>query len=82
MADVVNVRPRQTVVTEFLTAQGCSLIEIPRRLRSVYGEDAIEVTAVRRWARRFTSGEKDIGDRPHSGRPATAATSGEVKGPC
>jgi transposase len=74
MADVVDVRTRQRAVIEFLTAEGSSPIEIHRRLRSVYGEDAIDVSSVRHWVRRFKSGEKDIGDRPRSGRPATAAT--------
>ena len=33
---------------------------------------------VRRWVRLFKSGEKDAGDRPHNGWPATAATT-EIK---
>ena len=74
MADVVDIRTKQCVVIKFLTAEGSSPIEIHRRLRSVYGEDAIDVTSVRRWVRRFKSGEKDISDRPRSGRPATAST--------
>jgi transposase len=40
----------------------------------VYGEDAIDVSSVRRWVRRFKIGENDSGDRPRSGRPHTAAT--------
>jgi hypothetical protein len=64
---------------EFLTAQSCSLIEIHTRLRSVYGEETEDVSAVRRWIYRFTSGEKNMGDRARSGRPATAAISGTVK---
>jgi transposase len=38
----------------------------------VYGEDAIDVISVRRWVRRFKSSQKDIGERPRSGRPDTA----------
>ena len=60
------VRTRQRVVTEFITAEGFSPIEVHRRLRSVYGEDAIDVSSVRRWVRRFKGDEKDIGDRPGS----------------
>ena len=40
----------------------------------MYGEDAIDVSSVRRWARHFRNGKNDSGDRPRSGRPATAAT--------
>jgi len=58
----------------FLTADGSSPIEIYRRLRNVYGDDSINVSSVRHWARRFERGEKEISDRPRSGRPATAAT--------
>jgi hypothetical protein len=36
-----DVRTSQEVVTEFLTVEGSSPIEIHRRLRSVYGEDDI-----------------------------------------
>jgi hypothetical protein len=59
------------VVIDFLTAEGCSPIEIHRQLRIMYGEDA---TDVRCWVRHSKSSEKDIGDRPCSGRPATAVT--------
>jgi hypothetical protein len=71
MADALDIRTRQTAVTEFLTAEGSSPTEIHRRLRSAYGGDAIEVSSVRRWARRFKSSEKDTGDRF---RPAMAVS--------
>jgi hypothetical protein len=56
-----GLRTRQRVVNEFLTAEGCSPIEIYRRLRSVYSysEDAVDVSSVKRWIHRFKSGEKD-----------------------
>ena len=37
------------MVTEYLTAEVSSSTGIHRRLRNVYGEDAIDVTTVRRW---------------------------------
>jgi transposase len=70
----VDVRNGQRVMIEFYTAEGASPIEIYRRMRIVYGEDTIDVGSVGRWVRRFKSGEKDIGDRPCNGRPATAVT--------
>jgi hypothetical protein len=47
LADVVDVGTRQRVVTEFLTTEDSSPIEIHRRLRSVCGEDAIDVSSER-----------------------------------
>jgi hypothetical protein len=63
----VDVRTRQGMVIEFLAGESPSLIEIRRRLRS-------DRCWVRRRVRRFKGGEKDVGDRPCSGRPATVAT--------
>jgi len=81
-ADVVDVRTRHRVVTEFLTAEGCSPTEIHRLFRSVYGKSATDVSTVRHWVRRFDSGEKHTGDMPRRARPAMAATSGIVNGSC
>jgi hypothetical protein len=74
MVNVVDICIGQRVVIEFLTAEGSSPIEIHRCLRSVYGEDAIDVSLVRCWVCCCTSSEKDIGDRPRRGRLATAVT--------
>jgi hypothetical protein len=42
----VYVRTGPRVVTEFLTAEDSSPIEIHRRLRSVYGVDVIHVSSL------------------------------------
>jgi hypothetical protein len=47
---------------EFLPVEGSSLIEIHRCLSSVYGEDAIDVNLVIRWASHFKSSGKDTGE--------------------
>jgi hypothetical protein len=47
MADVIYIDTRQRVVTEFLTTEGSSPIEIHRRLWSVCSEDAIDVSLER-----------------------------------
>jgi hypothetical protein len=59
-------------VTEFLTAEDTSPTEIHRHLRSVYGDDAIDVGSVRCWVHHFNSSRWNVGDRPCSGRTATA----------
>jgi len=45
MADIVDVRARQGVGVELLTAEGPSPKEIFIRLRSVFGEGAIDVSS-------------------------------------
>jgi hypothetical protein len=42
-------------MTEFATAEGCSPTGIRKRLKSVYGMKAIDVSSVRPWAHRFKS---------------------------
>jgi len=58
----VDLNTRQRMLTELLTAEGSRPVQIHRRLRSLCGEDTIEIRSVRRWLRRFNSGEKDVGD--------------------
>lgn len=53
-------RTMKSMVIEFLTADGSSPIKIHRRTRIVYVEDSEYVSSVRRWTRRFKSGEKGI----------------------
>jgi len=48
MADVVHVRTKKRDVIEFHTGEGLSLIEIHRPMRSLYGEDSIEISSVGR----------------------------------
>jgi hypothetical protein len=74
MADVVDVRSRLRVVTEFLTAEGSNPTEINRHRRNVCDDDATDVSSVRRWMRRFKSGGKVTDNRSRSGRLAMAAT--------
>jgi transposase len=45
-----------------------------RRLLKMYGDDTVDVSTVRRWVLRFNSGESDVHDKPHAGRPCSAAT--------
>jgi hypothetical protein len=52
MADVVDVRTWQDMAIEFLTVEGANPIKIQRRLRSVNGEDAIDVSFLRTVKRR------------------------------
>jgi hypothetical protein len=66
MAPVVYLHTRQRVAVEFHTAEGSSLIEIHSHLRSMFGEDAIDIACIRCWVHCFKISEKDIVDRPNS----------------
>lgn len=68
----MDVRQKQRCVIEFLNAEGVAPIDIYRRLTNVYGAEAVDVSTVRRWVRRFESGDTDMCDKPRSGRPRTA----------
>jgi hypothetical protein len=69
-------------VIEFHTVEGCSMVGIFRCLRSVCGEDALDVSSVRHWVHCFKSSEKDIVDRSCSQQLAVEATCGTVKESC
>ena len=68
------VRQKQRCVIEFLHAEEIEPINIHRRLVNVYGADAVDVSTVRRWVRRFQSGDRDVSDKARSGRPCTSTT--------
>ena len=54
----MDVRTRQRTVLEFLNVEDSSPIGFYRRLRSAYGEDAIEVSSMRCWVRLFATSGK------------------------
>jgi len=41
---------------------------------NVYGDQTADVSTVRRWVARFSSGDSDVKDKPRSGRKCTAVT--------
>ena len=51
MERVSDVRFKQRAVIEFLTAEKVPPIEIRRRMQAVYGDQCVDVSTVRRWAR-------------------------------
>ena len=72
MEEFSDVRFKQGAVIEFLTAEKVPPIEIHRRMQAVYGDLCVDVSAVRRWVRRFKDGElgqADLSDKTGSGRP-------------
>ena len=77
-SDSGTIRYKQRVVIEFLTAENIPPIEIHRRLIAVYGEESVvDVSTVRRWARRSSDsepGRADLRDEARCGRPVMIAT--------
>jgi hypothetical protein len=61
---------KQRFVTEFLHAEKNVPNDIHRRLLTVYGDQTVDVSTVRR----FSAGDSDVKDEPRSGRPRTAVT--------
>jgi len=74
--DRLSLRHKQRAVIEFLTAENVPPIDIHRRLCAVYGEDSVvDVSTVRRWARRSADsepGRAELRDEARCGRPVTA----------
>jgi hypothetical protein len=68
MADV-GISARQIVVTEFLIADSSSPVEIHRRLTSVYGEDAMDVSSVTRWVRFLRAEKRTVVTGPAAADP-------------
>ena len=67
-----DIRFKQRAVIEFLTTEGAAPIDIYRRMVAVYGDQTVDVSTVRRWARTCREGEpgsSDLGDKPRTGRP-------------
>ena len=74
MASGMEVRMKQRCVTEFLHAEKIAPNDFHRRLLNVYADQTVDVSTVRRWVARFSSGYSDVKDKPRSGRPYTAVT--------
>ena len=47
-------------------------IDVHKSLVKVYGGETTDVSTIQRWVRHFESGDRDVTDKPRSGRPSTA----------
>lgn len=74
MAAALHVRQKQRAVIEFLCCENETVGNIHKRLKRVYGDDAVDRSTVSRWAQRVSgeNGHANIQDRGRSGRPQTA----------
>jgi hypothetical protein len=62
MEEIVDVRFKQCAVVEFLTAKKVPSTEVHRQMQSVYGDQCVDVSTVRRWVRPSKVGELGQGD--------------------
>ena len=75
MASANDLLVKQRSVTEFLTAEGCSAVNIHQRMKSVYGDSCISDGVVRKWVRFFKGEDPEetiVRDRKRPGRPVSA----------
>ena len=75
MASDIEVHMKQSYVSEFLHTENTALTDIHRCLPNVYGDQTVDMNAMRQWAVRFSSNDSNMKDKPHSGQPCTAITS-------
>jgi hypothetical protein len=52
-SSAMSTRVKQCAVIEFLTAEKVTPTEIHRRLKAVYGDDAVDRSTVNRWVIKF-----------------------------
>ena len=78
MAAPLEIRMKQTAVIEFLLAEGKTLVNIHKRLQSVYRDKALDYNNVRKWACHLAkisdvsqqSGYASLKDKSRTGRPS------------
>jgi hypothetical protein len=66
----MSIRLKQHVVTEFLSAENLTLVEIHPRLQVVYGENTVNRTTINHWTIKFLECEPGCAnnvDQPCSG---------------
>jgi len=74
MVSDMEVHMKQRCVIEFLHAEKNAPNDIHQCVLNVYGDQTVDVSTVRWWVARFSSGDSDVQDKPRSGRPRTAVT--------
>jgi transposase len=78
MASAADSHFKQRAVISFLVHEKESVLNIHKRLCTVYGSCAVDKSTVGRWAERVTpsgSVETELRDLPRDGRPSTANAS-------
>ena len=74
---------KQRVVIEFLLSEGETALNISRRLKKVYGDDAIDYSTMTRGVKQINDGqeepaESNLCNSSRSGRPSSAHSSANI----
>jgi len=67
-----NVHLRHAML--FFFKKGCNAIQAKTEICAVYGDSAVSLVTVRKWFKRFKSGDFDLEDRERSGAPVRTHT--------
>ena len=65
---------KQRAVVEFLSVEGTAPVDIHRRMQAVYGIACVDVSTVRKWAKKWRGEdplETSLQEQPRCGRPIT-----------
>jgi transposase len=61
----------QREIIRFFTLKVLKAREIQTELESLYGPEALALSTVRKWCKRFQEGRTDLMDDPRSEKPVT-----------
>ena len=70
----MDVCQKQRCVIEFLNAEEVPPIDFHKHLMNVCCVETVDGSTVGRWVRRFHSGDRDVIDKPSSGRTSIATS--------
>jgi hypothetical protein len=81
MVAVLDIRQKQRAVIEFLCCENDTVGNVHKRLKNMYGDDAVDRRTVSRWARRLSgeSGTPIFGILLATADPPVAQTSDNVQ---
>jgi transposase len=60
---------KQHPFVRFLALKNLSVRDITAELEGMYGHEALSLSAVKKWRKRFINGRRTLEDDPRSGRP-------------
>ena len=69
MSSDVEVHVKKRCGSEFLHAENTVPTDIHQCLLNIYGDQTVDVSTLRRWVVRFSSGDSNMKDKPRSRRP-------------
>jgi len=72
VASNIEVHMKYRCVTEFVQMEKMALADVHQDLLNIYEDQTVDVNSVRWWMLCFSSGERDVKDKPCSRQPCTS----------